>query len=141
MICLFKRIPFRRNVAVVETKEGDAQLVKQLERGVDVLRSKGGKVVLLTAPYNQRPSVVGQPSIWDEDDPARIDHWNSLLRRFVKQRGDSGVTLVDLNAHVSPDGEYSNVLDGLELRYDGVHFNPDAAERIFGWLLPQLPAA
>jgi hypothetical protein len=123
------------------TKESDRYLLDQLDKGVDILRSANGKVVLLTAPYNHRPSVVGQPSIWDEDDPARIDHWNSLLRRYVKQRGDAGVTLVDLNAHVSPAGEYTNTLDGVELRYDGVHFKPDAAEAIFGWLLPQLPAA
>ena len=123
------------------TKESDRYLLDQLDRGVDILRERDGKVVLLTAPYNQRPVVVGQPSIWDEDDPARIDHWNTLLRRYVKQRADTGVTLVDLNEHVSPNGQYSNTLDGVELRYDGVHFNPDAAELIFQWLLPQLPAA
>ncbi len=123
------------------SKASDRYLLDQLDRGVEILRSSGGKVVVLTAPYNHRPSVVGQPSIWDEDDPARIDHWNALLVRYVKQRGDAAVTLVDLNAHVSPAGKYSNTLDGVELRYDGVHFNPDAAELIFEWLLPQLPAA
>jgi len=123
------------------TKVSDRYLLDQLDRGVEILRAQDGKVVLLTAPYNHRPEVVGQPSIWDEDDPARIDHWNALLARYVKQRADTGVTLVDLNGHVSPAGEYTNTLDGVELRYDGVHFNPDAAELIFQWLLPQLPAA
>jgi hypothetical protein len=123
------------------TKESDRYLLDQLDRGVDILREQDGKVVLLTAPYNQRPVTVGQPSIWDEDDPARIDHWNALLRRYLKKRADAGVTLVDLNKHVSPDGVYSNTLDGVELRYDGIHFHPDAAELIFQWLLPQLPAA
>ncbi|MEX0666148.1 MAG: acyltransferase family protein [Acidimicrobiia bacterium] len=123
------------------SKKSDRYLLAQLERGVDTLRAHGGKVVLLTAPYNHRPEVVGQPSKWDEDDPARIDHWNALLTRFVRQRADAGVTLVDLNAYVSPDGVYTNTLNGVELRYDGVHFNPDAAELIFQWVLPQLPAS
>ncbi len=123
------------------SKQSDRYLLDQLDKGVDILRAEDGKVVLLTAPYNQRPGAVGQPSQWDEDDPARIDHWNSLLRRFVKRRADVGVTVTDLNRHLSPDGRYTNTLDGVELRYDGVHFHPDAAELIFQWLLPQLPAS
>jgi len=123
------------------SKKSDRYLLDQLEKGVDVLRAQDGKVVVLTAPYNQRPVVVGQPSQWDEDDPARIDHWNALLARFVKERSDAGVTLVDLNGFLSPDGQYSNTLNGVEIRYDGVHFHPDAAELIFQWLLPQLPAS
>jgi hypothetical protein len=120
--------------------KSDKYLLRQLDRGVEILRAQGGKVVLLTAPYNQRPVAVGQPSKFDEDDRARINHWNDLLEGYVKDRGDPGVTLVDLNGYLSPDGEYVNTLQGVELRYDGVHFNPDAAELIFQWLLPQLPA-
>ena len=51
------------------------------------------------------------------------------------------MTLVDLNALVSPNGTYSNVLDGQPLRYDGVHFDPEGGRRIFDWLAPRLPAA
>jgi peptidoglycan/LPS O-acetylase OafA/YrhL len=120
------------------TRKSDRYLLGQLDRGVDILRAGGSKVVLLTAPYNHRPEVVGQPSQWDEDDPARIDHWNALLARYVKDRADAEVAVVDLNAYLSPDGRYTNTLHGVELRYDGVHFHPDAAELIFQWLLPQL---
>jgi lysophospholipase L1-like esterase len=48
--------------------------------------------------------------------------------------------VVDLNAFVSPGGTYTNQLNGVELRYDGVHFNPDASQLVFRWLLPQLPS-
>jgi peptidoglycan/LPS O-acetylase OafA/YrhL len=123
------------------SEKSDRYLRKQLDRGVDILTAQGGKVVLLTAPYNQRVQTVGQSSQWDEDDPARINHWNGLLERFVRARNDPSVTLIDLNAYLSPDGEYTNTLDGVELRYDGVHFHPDAAQKIFEWLAPQLPAA
>ena len=97
--------------------------------------------MLATAPYNQRPATVGQPTRWVEDDPGRIDHWNKLLARYVKERADPGVTLADLNGYVSPKGRFTNTRDGVTLRYDGVHFNPDAAQLVFRWLLPQLPSA
>jgi peptidoglycan/LPS O-acetylase OafA/YrhL len=118
------------------TKRSDRYLLDQLARGVEILQSQGGRVTLLTAPYNHRPEAVGQPVRWDEDDPARIDHWNALLRRFVERA--PGVDLVDLNGYVSPDGEYSNTREGVTLRYDGVHFNPSAGQLVFGWLLPQI---
>ena len=118
----------------------DRYLLRQLDRGVDILRSRGGSVVLATAPYNQRPEVVGQAVRWAEDDPARIDHWNALLRRYVKQRNDPNVTVADLNGYVSPKGRFTNVRDGVTLRYDGVHFNPEAGQLVFRWLLPQLPS-
>jgi peptidoglycan/LPS O-acetylase OafA/YrhL len=121
------------------TKASDRYLTRQLARGVDILRSAGGKVVLLTTPYNHRPEVVGQPVHWDEDDPGRVDHWNDLVRAYVANRGDAGVTMVDLNGFVSPKGRYANTRRGIELRYDGVHFNPDAGQLVFQWLLPQLP--
>ena len=43
------------------TPESDRYLLDQLDRGVDVLRSNGSDVALVTAPYNERPITVGQP--------------------------------------------------------------------------------
>ena len=122
------------------SKASDRYLLRQLGRGVDILRSRGGSVVLATAPYNQRPEVVGQPVRWSEDDPDRIDHWNALLRRYVNDRNDPNVTVAELNDYVSPKGRFTNSRDGVALRYDGVHFNPDAGQLVFRWLLPQLPS-
>ncbi|HEU5301568.1 MAG TPA: acyltransferase family protein [Acidimicrobiia bacterium] len=118
----------------------DRYLLDQLGRGIDILRSGGGNVVLLTAPYNERHQQVGQQVDWAEDDPARIDHWNALLERSVRRRGDAHVTVIDVNAFLSPGGAYTNVLDGQTLRYDGVHFEPEAGQRIFEWLAPRLPS-
>jgi peptidoglycan/LPS O-acetylase OafA/YrhL len=122
------------------SKASDTYIRKQLGRGIDNLRAGGGAVVILTAPYNHRPEVVGQPVHWAEDDTTRIDHWNALMRAFVKKRADPAVTLVDLNGFVSPGGAYANSLNGVALRYDGVHFNPNAGQLVFRWLLPQLPS-
>jgi peptidoglycan/LPS O-acetylase OafA/YrhL len=121
--------------------ESDRYLLDQLEKGIERLRAAGGPVALVTSPYNQRPVVVGQPSQWSEDDPKRVDHWNALLRTYAKKRADPAVVVLDLNGYLSPKGKYTNRLDGIELRYDGVHFNPDAGQLVFRWLLPQLPRA
>src|SRR5262249_47482041 len=121
------------------TKQSDRYLRDQLDHGVNILRAAGGKVVLLTTPYNHRPEVVGQPVHWSEDDTTRVDHWNRLLRAYAKDRGDPAITVVDLNHFLSPGGKYTNTKQGVELRYDGVHFNPDAGRLVFRWLLPQLP--
>jgi hypothetical protein len=50
------------------------------------------------------------------------------------------VSLIDLNKFLSPDGTFTNTKDGIELRYDGVHFTPEAGVLVFQWLIPQLPA-
>jgi hypothetical protein len=123
------------------TTASDEYLRRQLEEAIAILGSRDGRVVLLTAPYNDRPEVVGQPVKWAEDDRRRIDHWNDLLRSVVEQRGDLAVTVADLNDHLSPGGSFTNTKDGVTLRYDGVHFNPEAGELVFEWLLPQLGAA
>ena len=96
---------------------------EELDRGIDILRSANGKVVAAhRRRYNHRPSVVGQPWILGRRRSQHsIDHWNKLLRRSGNEaRRRERPQLVDLNAHVSPNGEYTNTLDGVELRYDGV---------------------
>jgi peptidoglycan/LPS O-acetylase OafA/YrhL len=123
------------------TPESDKYLLTQLDEGIDRLRAGGGTVALLTSPYNQRTEVAGQPVRWNEDDPSRIDHWNALLRKYAKKRADPSVVVIDLNRHLSPKGKFTNTLDGVELRYDGVHFNPSAGQLVFRWLLSQLPRA
>ncbi len=122
------------------SRASDRYLLDQLDRGVDILRAGGATVVLLTAPYNERRQQVGQQVEWAEDDPTRVDHWNALLGRYVRRRSDPEVTRIDINELVSPDGTYSNVLDGQTLRYDGVHFDPEGGRLVFEWLAPRLPS-
>ena len=123
------------------TPASDRYLLKQLDRGVKALLSTGAPVALVTSPYNHRPETVGQPVRWDEDNPARIDHWNALLRRFITAHPNDALQLIDLNHYLSPKGTYTNVRDGVTLRYDGVHFNPEAGVLIFRWMAPQLPGS
>jgi peptidoglycan/LPS O-acetylase OafA/YrhL len=120
------------------TAASDHSLLALLDRGVNILRSRGGRVVLLTAPYNDRSASALDPTVhWQEDEPARIDHWNALLRRYVAQhRGE--VQLADLNGFTAPDHRYTNTIQGVKLRYDGVHFEPAAGALVYRWLAPVL---
>jgi hypothetical protein len=120
----------------------DRYLLGQLDRGVRALLAGSPRVVLLTTPYNGELIAPGNPlelhpELVSQNDPRRVDHLNDLLRRTAEKFADEGVTLIDLNAFVSPQG-YTKYIDGTNLRADGVHFETPAAQIISRWLLPRL---
>ncbi len=71
----------------IGTPAFDATERTALTRAVDILHSSGATVVLLTAPYYQQ--LVEQPdgSPWPEDDPARVNRYNSLLSEVAARSG------------------------------------------------------
>jgi len=113
----------------------DKYQLSELDYGVRLLEAEGSQVVLLTSPYNQGSPPPGVN--WEENEHARTDHFNELLRRYHEEHPNVG--LIDFNAFLSPDGTYQNEMFGLELRDDGVHFTQNAGVLSFEWLLPQLP--
>jgi lysophospholipase L1-like esterase len=112
----------------------DGYLGGELRRALDILGSTGARVVVTTAPYNRRGE---QPdgSLYPEDEPDRVDAWNTLLRRVVG--GRKNATVLDLNDKLCPDGSYANRIDGIKMRMDGLHPTPEAVK----WLTPWLEAA
>ncbi len=111
-----------------------------LTRAVGVLHSTGATVVLLTAPYYQQ--LVEQPdgAPWPEDDPARVDRYNSLLREVVAGSGGSAV-VADLNAQLDPGGHYDQTVDGIDVRFaDGIHVSQAGANMVAPWLLSRADA-
>jgi len=117
----------------------DAYLAGQLDRALTITQSGGGVVVLCTAPYYpglERP----QGGTWPENDPARVDRFNQLLREAAGRH--PGVILFDLNALVSPVGHFASVIDGVAVRSsDGIHFSPEGAAFVAPRLLPEIVAA
>lgn len=109
----------------------------ELETGIRIARAEGAKVVLLTAPRFQRPARPGGGQ-WPENDPARVDRFNGLLRELASI--DRSLVLIDLGARTSPGGAYVDAVDGVVVRSDGVHYSPAGVEWIGSWLLPQLAA-
>jgi lysophospholipase L1-like esterase len=111
----------------------------ELDRVLTTVTDRGVDVVLLTSPYfrgEERPDG----GRWSEDDPARVDRFNQILREAVA-RHPGRVTLIDLNRLVSPGGRWARTVDGVEVRAtDGIHFHPEGAAWLAGPLLRQLEA-
>ena len=109
----------------------DAYLGGELRRAIDILGSTGARVVVTTTPYNRRGE---QPdgSLYPEDEPDRVDDWNALLRRIVGSRKNASI--LDLNEKLCPDGYYTNRVDGIKMRMDGLHPTPEAVEWLTPWL-------
>jgi len=112
-----------------------AYVRRELETGIRIAGSEGAKVVLLTAPRFRRPDRPGGGQ-WPENDPARVDRFNDLLRELATV--DRTLVLIDLGARTSPGATYVDVVDGVAVRSDGVHYSRAGVEWIGSWLLPQL---
>jgi peptidoglycan/LPS O-acetylase OafA/YrhL len=113
----------------------DAYLRGELQRALDILTSTGARVVVTTEPYNRRGERA-DGSLYPEDQPVRADRWNTLLRSVIGNRPD--VTVLDLNKKLSPDGYYTNKVDGIKMRMDGVHPTPEAVKWLTPWLTDAL---
>ena len=113
----------------------DAYLRGELNRALDILGSTGARIVITTEPYNRRAEKA-DGSLYPEDDPDRVDDWNALLRSVVQKRAN--VSILDLNRKLGPNGGYTNRIDGIKIRSDGVHPTPEAVEWLTPWLTDAL---
>lgn len=113
----------------------DAYLRGELGRALDILSSTGARVVVTTEPYNRRGERA-DGSLYPEDQPIRADRWNTLLRSVIGMRPN--VTVLDLNKKLGPNGYYTNKVDGIKMRMDGVHPTPEAVKWLTPWLTDAL---
>jgi len=94
---------------------------QQMQRYVTIAAHAGSRVVLMTAPYydsGEQPN--GQPR--QEDAPSRVRAYNQLVRAVARANPQT-VSLVTLNAMVSPQGKFTTTIGNLVVRApDGVHF-------------------
>ncbi len=74
--------------------------------------------------------------MYPEDDPDRVDEWNALLRSVANARPN--VSVLDLNRKLGPNGVYTNRIDGIRVRSDGVHPTPEAVKWLTPWLTDAL---
>jgi hypothetical protein len=114
----------------------DRYLTDELERAVEVLSAGDAIVAFTTAPYflrGERPDG----GRWPEDDPARVDRFNTLLRE-VAARHPERVAILDLNERTGRNGQYTPVIDGIAMRTDGVHFSAQGAAYLRPWLFGAL---
>jgi hypothetical protein len=115
----------------------NAYLSGQLRSAIDIAGGRKARVALLTAPYTHR---VERPDggLYPEDQPSRVDAWNTLLRSVAASAPDQPA-VIDLNRRVCPNGKFTWSIGGMRIRSDGLHFTPDGVQRWIGpWLAPQL---
>ena len=113
----------------------DTYIAAELRRALDILGSTGARIVVTTVPYNRRGEKP-DGSLYPEDDPARADRWNALLRKVAAERPN--VTVLDLNRKLNPNGVYTAKVDGIRTRADGVHPTPEGVQWLTPWLTEAL---
>lgn len=133
----------------------------QLNAAIDLFRSKGARVLVVNSPYYgpTEAQVPGLALVWYESNsltqPAnwtapnvnvtyrsghtKIDEFNATLKTVVDQRAaaDPGnVKFFDLQSIVSPDGDYTDTINGVTVREpDHVHFSHAAYQQ---FIMPNL---
>jgi hypothetical protein len=113
----------------------DEWLISEYEVAVDVLTSRGARVIWLTTPCLE--ARLGGFGVWS---PKRTESLNVVLRRFKEKLGDR-IELVDFNAKVCPAGVFTKEFDGFEnARPDGAHLSNEAADYIAAWLAEPIVA-
>jgi peptidoglycan/LPS O-acetylase OafA/YrhL len=109
----------------------DGYLTEELQRALTVLGSTGARLVVATVPYSRRGEKPNG-SLWPEDQPDRVDQWNTMLHSVIAQRPNIGV--LDLNKKLCPGGVYTAKVDGVQVRSDGVHLTQEGVEWLTPWL-------
>ena len=113
----------------------DAYLASQLDLAITTLSAGGAKVVLFTTPaVAAREGPNG--SQYPETRPERVARFNQVLRAAADRHRDVA-TVSDLNRVLTPGNRYTDHVNGILTRDDGVHITA-AGGRIVGQAL--LPA-
>lgn len=123
------------------TPAWDAFAKERFGAAMDTLSSRGARVLWLLAPYFRpdalEPQIEGYYEANGEYrsalDDARIRHLNDLFRQTASERGCS-VTIVDSRPCICPGDEYTDTIDGFEVRGDGVHFTDAGADRLAAYV-------
>jgi peptidoglycan/LPS O-acetylase OafA/YrhL len=114
----------------------DAWLVDRLDSLADSVARAGVPVLWATSPHVRLAPGQGQDGYWSDipdNDPARVDRFNEIIRHVVAGRED--FTVVDLQAWAQrlPQGEF-----GVTNRSEGVGLTELGATRAAAWLTPEV---
>jgi peptidoglycan/LPS O-acetylase OafA/YrhL len=117
-----------------------AYVKHQLELTSDLVTTSGARMVFLTAPCTDEGEQPDGAS-WPEDNPARIDAYNKLVRQVAAQHPTTD-SVVDLDAAVCPGGKFTTTLNGVAVRRtDGVHFTNAGGVVLAPDIMPAIVAA
>ncbi len=116
-------------------------LLSRMDTGLAAMNKAGkhGPVVIPTVPCLGQPKymVGGVNMATDRNDPKRAAAVNKILHKFAAKHAKQ-VHLVDPGELVCPDGKFTEKVDGVKLRDDGVHYTKAGARAFWKWLMPQI---
>lgn len=122
------------------TPEYGAYLEAQLTTAFNIVTENKTPVVLLTTPcYRETEAKLGGPDS-DRNDPVRGQWFNQILQKVAKRYG-SLVQPIDFGAYLCPGGEPREQINGVNMRYDGVHFSAEGSTEVWRWLAPKVRKA
>jgi peptidoglycan/LPS O-acetylase OafA/YrhL len=120
------------------TPEYERYLTGELQLADDLVAPSSRRVAILNVPcYHQPDTGLDRSLAETRDDPSRGEWLNQVLGRFVAAHSDHMV-LLDLKGLLCPGGRYVDRIDGVRVRYDGVHFTKAGARVVWQWLGPRL---
>ena len=111
-----------------------AYVESEVEAAVVLAGGTGARVVVFTTPYYRRGTPPGG-GLYPEDDPARVDVMNGILRRVAERHA---AAVIDVGGRLSPTGTYTRDVDGIRVRSDGVHLTRQAGDLLGPFVFPQL---
>jgi hypothetical protein len=117
----------------IRSREYEHYLMRRLDKAFEVLTSRGGRVALFTLPCYVLVVRSKSPKMQD------IDWLNRVLRAAAAKAGDA-VKVIDYGNYLCPNGEHRPEIDGVHMRYDGVHLTDEGAGLVWRWVGPQLPS-
>lgn len=111
-----------------------AYVESEVDAAVVLAASTGARVAVFTTPYYRRGIPRGG-GLYPEDDPARVDAMNVILRRVAERHA---AAVIDVGGRLSPGGTYTRDVDGIRVRSDGVHLTRRAGDLLGPFVFPQL---
>jgi peptidoglycan/LPS O-acetylase OafA/YrhL len=109
----------------------DSYISAELRRAVDILSFSGAPLTVANLPYSRRGERP-DGSLYPEDQPERVDEWNTMLGKTIGNRPD--VRILDFKKKLCPEGTYTAKVDGIQVRSDGVHLTEEGVQWLTPWL-------
>jgi hypothetical protein len=123
----------------VFTPEYAHLLTTQLQDDIDfITRDDNGHIALLDVPcYDETRFSLGGPGS-PRDDPKRVA-WVNQIFATVAAANPGRVSLIPISQWACPEGKFVTQHDGVTLRPDGVHYDPESALLTWEqWLGPRI---
>jgi hypothetical protein len=124
---------------VAGTPEFGAAFEQRMEESIDLITSvsPSTRLVYATVTCMQEESWALGGTASPRNDPAALAWVNERLQR-VAARHQGRVLVVDLDPLLCPGGQVLGEIDGVEPRYDGVHFDPEFVPALWAYVEAQM---